>query len=31
MDMFTDKYLFEFVSGLFELTWRLPYTIPDEK
>lgn len=31
MDMFTDKYLFEFVSGLFELTWRLPYTIPDEE
>ena len=31
MDMFTDKYLFEFVSGLFELTWRLPYSVPDEK
>ena len=30
-DMFTDKYLFEFVSGLFELTWRLPYSVPDEK
>ena len=31
MDMFTDKYIFEFVSGLFELTWRLPYSVPDEE
>jgi len=30
MDMFTDKYLSEFASGLFELTWRLPYSVPDE-
>lgn len=31
MDMFTDKYLSEFVSGLFELTWRLPYSVPEEE
>ena len=30
MDMFTDKYLFEHVSGLFMQTWRLPYSVPDE-
>ena len=31
MDMFTDKYISEFVSGLFMLTWRLPYSVPEEK
>lgn len=31
MDMFTDKYISEFVSGLFTLTWRLPYSVPDEE
>ena len=30
MDMFTDKYISEFVSGLFMLTWRLPYSVPDK-
>ncbi len=30
MDMFTDKYLSEFASGLFMLTWRLPYSVPEE-
>ena len=30
MDMFTDKYISEFVSGLFMLTWRLPYSVSDE-
>ena len=30
MDMFTDKYISEHVSGLFMQTWRLPYSVPDE-
>ena len=30
MDMFTDKYFSEFASGLLMLTWRLPYSAPEE-
>lgn len=31
MDMFTDRYIAESGSGLFMLTWRLPYSVRDEE